>query len=137
MTDPVELPIDERLSYSKDFVEEAESRLASADDCAGPGAVVFWVKPKSMEDKIVAKHFVNAGTAVIMTGPVYDAHPSLDLLTLCFLVMENGFTVVGKSACASPENYDVQKGRDFAYQDAISQLWALEGYQLRAKLAGL
>lgn len=136
MTEPLELPIDERLSYSKAFVE-AEDRLASADDYAGRGAVAPRVTLKSMEDKIVAKHFVNAGSAVVMTGPVHDAHQSLGLLTLCFLVMANGFTVVGKSACASPENYDKVKGETFAYEDAIDQLWALEGYQLRSQLAGL
>jgi hypothetical protein len=61
--------------------------------------------------------------------------PELGLLTLCILVMQNGFTVIGKSAPASPENFDAEKGKLFAYEDAIKQLWPLEGYALREKLS--
>ena len=50
--------------------------------------------------------------------------------------MKNGFTLVGKSAPASPENFDPEKGREFAYQDAIRQAWPLMGFSLRDKLAG-
>ena len=48
--------------------------------------------------------------------------------------MRNGFTVIGKSAPASPENFDAAKGKLFAYEDAIKQLWPLEGYALRERL---
>ncbi len=50
--------------------------------------------------------------------------------------MQNGFTVIGKSAPASPENFDAETGRLFAYEDAIKQLWPLEGYALRERLSG-
>ena len=60
---------------------------------------------------------------------------SLDVLTVCILTMQNGFTVMGKSAPASEGNFDAGKGRRFAYEDAIKQLWPLEGYALREKLA--
>lgn len=63
-------------------------------------------------------------------------HPQLSLLTFCVLVMRNGFTVVGKSACASPENFDPELGRKIARQDAVNQVWPLMGYELRSKLAG-
>jgi hypothetical protein len=49
--------------------------------------------------------------------------------------MKNGFTLVGKSAPASPENFDREKGQRFAYEDAIKQLWPLEGYALRERLS--
>jgi hypothetical protein len=45
--------------------------------------------------------------------------------------MLNGFTVVGKAAPVSAINFDLQRGRDLAYEDAFRQLWALEGYLLR------
>lgn len=57
------------------------------------------------------------------------------LLTVCILVLDNGFTIVGKSAPASPENFDKDYGEKLAYEDAIRQLWPLEGYLLREKLA--
>ncbi len=58
----------------------------------------------------------------------------LGLLTFCVIVLINGFTVTGESACASPENFDAQIGRDIAYQAAREKLWPLLGYQLKDKL---
>lgn len=61
---------------------------------------------------------------------------NLSLLTVCALVLKNGFTVVGTSACVDPANFDEQKGREIARQNAIQQLWPILGYQLREKLHG-
>jgi hypothetical protein len=60
----------------------------------------------------------------------------LGLLTFCVLVLRNGFTVTGQSACASPENFDAELGRKIARADAITGVWPLLGYELRTKLAG-
>ena len=57
------------------------------------------------------------------------------LLTLCIITMQNGFMVLGKSAPASPENYNEQLGQQLAYEDAFRQVWPLEGYVLRERLA--
>lgn len=62
--------------------------------------------------------------------------PELQCLTICILTLKNGFTVVGKSACASPTNYDADLGYKIAREDARKQIWVLEGYLLRSKLAG-
>ena len=62
---------------------------------------------------------------------------SLRLLTFCVLVLRNGFTVTGESACASPENFDAEIGRNIARQNAVQKIWPLMGYELRTKLAGL
>ena len=67
-------------------------------------------------------------------------HPhdiALGLLTFCVLVLRNGFTVTGESACASPENFDAEIGRKVARQNAINKVWPLMGYELRSKLAGV
>ena len=58
----------------------------------------------------------------------------LDLLTFCVLVLKNGFTVTGESACASPENFDEELGRKIARANAVSKCWPLMGYQLREQL---
>lgn len=63
----------------------------------------------------------------VITGP-------LTLLTLCVLVLKNGFTVVGKSAVASPENFDAEIGRKVARADAVNQCWPLLGYALKERL---
>lgn len=59
----------------------------------------------------------------------------LNLLTFCVLVLKNGFTVTGESACASPENFDAELGRKIARQNSISKVWPLLGYALRDKLS--
>lgn len=89
-----------------------------------------------MEAKIEREHYFTADVAVCAAQDVvsYEGDP-LKLLTICILVMQNGFTVIGKSAPASPENFDPEKGRRFAYEDAIKQLWPLEGYALRERLS--
>jgi hypothetical protein len=58
-----------------------------------------------------------------------------NILTLCVLKMQNGFYVVGESAPASPANFDPELGQKFAYENAIRQLWKLEGYSLRDQLS--
>lgn len=100
------------------------------------------ITPNDIEAAIVHETYINAGEAALIydpsfrrDGPLPDAAASLDLLTICILVLKNGFTVVGKSACASPENFDAELGRKIARDDAKRQIWALEGYQLRTKLA--
>lgn len=63
-----------------------------------------------------------------------DLEP-LELLTFCVLVLRNGFTVTGESACASPENFDAEIGRKIARQNAVQKIWPLMGYALKEKLS--
>jgi len=56
-------------------------------------------------------------------------------LTVCVLTLQNGFTVVGESACASPENFNKELGRKIARDHAKNKIWALEGYLLKQKLS--
>ena len=54
--------------------------------------------------------------------------------TLCILTMENGYSVKGISACVDPAEFDLTLGREYALQDAMNQVWPLEGYLLAEKL---
>jgi hypothetical protein len=63
----------------------------------------------------------------------YSIHAG-STLTICVLTLENGFTVVGKSACAHAGNFNKELGEKIAYDDAFKQIWALEGYLLREAL---
>ncbi|MEL5333851.1 Gp49 family protein [Serratia nevei] len=58
----------------------------------------------------------------------------LDYLTICTLVLRNGFTVTGESACASPENFDAEIGRKIARDNAVQKIWMLEGYLLKQRM---
>lgn len=64
-----------------------------------------------------------------------DYHVFGGVMTVCVLTLQNGFMVVGESACASPANFDADLGRKIARDNARNKIWALEGYALRNKLA--
>lgn len=57
-------------------------------------------------------------------------------MTVCCLTLKNGYNVVGTSAAASPENFDKSIGERIARDNARNQIWALEWYLLKSKLAG-
>lgn len=78
-----------------------------------------------------------AGEYYTTADKAFDGCPisdSLKLLTICVLVLKNGFTIIGKSAPASAENFDADLGRKLAYDDAVKQIWPLMGYELRERL---
>lgn len=52
-------------------------------------------------------------------------------LTVCCMTLENGFTVTGESACASPENFDAEIGQRIARENARNKVWGLEGYLVK------
>jgi hypothetical protein len=56
------------------------------------------------------------------------------LLTICVLVLQNGFTVTGESACADARNFDPEIGKRVAKQNAVNKIWPLMGYELRTRL---
>ncbi len=97
-------------------------------------AVAPRVSLASMEAKIAERYDITGSEAVDATMP--PTSPSLAILSICILVMDNGFTVIGKAAPASAENFNRELGKKFAYEDAIRQLWPLEGYLLRSQLGG-
>jgi hypothetical protein len=101
------------------------------------------VTPDSIKAIIHNEVYFTARDGVI--GEAFDAglidepngvgeHPALGLLTFCVLVLRNGFTVTGESACASPENFDAEIGRKIARENAINKVWMLEGYLLKEQL---
>lgn len=92
-----------------------------------------------IEAEIASEFYFTAGDGVrgeseMGTSPAGRAR-SLELLTFCVLVLRNGFTVTGESACASPENFDRDKGRRLARQKAVDKVWPLLGYVLKQRLA--
>ena len=106
--------------------------LAASEALAAMNAEAPRVSLKSMEDKIVASNYFTIGEAVAaLSQPTSE---ELNIITVCVLRMENGFVLLGKSAPASAANFDPVKGQTFAYEDAINQLWTLEGYLLKTKL---
>jgi len=90
------------------------------------------VTPADIEAVIASERYFTAGEgAAFQAGEIPDP---LYLLTFCVLVLKNGFTVTGESACASPANFDAEIGRKIARQNALQKIWQLEGYLLRERL---
>lgn len=96
------------------------------------------ITPADVEANIATEWYINAGTGVVPDSfqPPVNASSPLNLLTICVLVLKNGFTVTGESACASPENYNQEIGRKIARQKAVEKIWPLMGYELRSQLSG-
>jgi hypothetical protein len=99
------------------------------------------VTPADIEANIDAEFYFTADEAAQIHGAptmsnFREKWAALQCLTFCVLVLRNGFTVTGESACASPENFDAEVGRKIARQNAVQKIWPLMGYELRTKLAG-
>ena len=92
------------------------------------------ITPADIEANIVSEHYINAGGAIYGYDNQTAISP-LDLLTFCVIVLRNGFTVTGESACASPENFDSEIGRKVARQNAVQKIWPLMGYELKTWLS--
>ena len=98
------------------------------------------VTSADIEAEIASEHFFTAQQGVqgecLDSGSacVDSARNPLNLLTFCVLVLRNGFTVTGESACASPENFDAEIGRKIARQNAEQKIWPLMGYALKERL---
>ena len=94
------------------------------------------VTPAALKDEIVSAHFFTAADAVAYNagGPTVVPDAPLKLLTFCILVLRNGFTVHGVSACASPENYNKEIGERIARENAEREIWPLLGFRLRDEL---
>lgn len=90
-----------------------------------------------IEANIASEYYFTAEHGT--TGNSDHVHPDdripLSLLTFCVLVLQNGYTVTGESACASPENFDAKIGRVIARKNAVEKIWALMGYELKCRLA--
>ena len=69
----------------------------------------------------------------IIVSEQYHVFPGTTF-TSCLITLENGFTVLGESACASPENYNAKLGREIAKKSAVGKIWPLEGYLLKERL---
>lgn len=103
------------------------------------GKTAARVTPADIEANIASEHCFTAddgewGASKHQNKP---KHPQLSLLTFCVLVLRNGFTVTGESACASPENFDAEIGRKIARANAVQKMWPLMGYALRDRISEL
>lgn len=113
------------------------------------GLIAPRVTPGDIEDNIAETHYFTAWEGAQLaywagydetdSPKTIEGEPDADgplaLLTFCVLVLRNGFTVTGESACASPENFDAEIGRKVARANAVQKIWPLLGYALKQRLS--
>lgn len=114
------------------------------------GKTAARVTPADIEANIASEHYFTADDGcvgaftnrqVLAGRGIYPDEigrrqpDPLSLLTFCVIILRNGFTVTGESACASPENFDAEIGRKIARENAVQKIWPLMGYELRSQLS--
>jgi hypothetical protein len=111
-------------------------------DIQAKGLTAPRVTPQDIEANIAHIFYFTAADGVegndFTDRPANDdvaAWRPLNLLTFCVIVLRNGFTVTGESACASPENFDAEIGRKIARENAKQKMWPLMGYALKQQLS--
>ena len=136
------------LIHAKETMDNIEQEI-QAKGLTAPRVTIV-----DIEANIASEHYFTAGEGVIgaFAAGEFDSRssdvvilrrdiastevmkPSLNLLTFCVLVLRNGFTVTGESACASPENFDAEVGRRIARENAVQKIWPLLGFALKERL---
>lgn len=102
------------------------------------GLTAARITPSDIRQTITDEFFFTAAQGISAAYPIpatsIDLPSGVNLLTFCVLVLRNGFTVTGESACVSPENFDPVIGQKVARQNAEQKIWMLEGYLLKESL---
>jgi hypothetical protein len=106
-------------------------------------AIAPRVTLEQVEASIISEHYFTAGDgdahvaeqASLGLDHIRQTPVALNCLTFCILVLRNGYTVSGQSACADPANFKPDIGRRLARVNAVNQIWTLLGYELKTKLA--
>lgn len=95
---------------------------------AQPGMIVPMpmpvpVQPTAMEAEIRDEYYRNLGSALkTPDGPAAN-------VTLCVLILRNGFVIVGKSACVDRANFNEELGKRLAKEDALKQIMPYLGWR--------
>ncbi|HEY5798682.1 MAG TPA: Gp49 family protein [Burkholderiaceae bacterium] len=118
----------------------AASDAAIEQEIQAKGLTAPRVTPADIDAAIASEHYFTAQNGVVGAsfssgaGVSDGTNNPLNLLTFCVLVLRNGFTVTGESACISRQNFDAEIGQKVARQNAVQKIWPLEGYRLKCEL---
>lgn len=92
------------------------------------------VTPADIEASIAYETFFSASQGALAADG--DAGPEeLGLLTICVLVLKNGFIVTGEYAFPSAERFNAEVGRRIARHEAVSKVWTLVDYEMCTQMA--
>lgn len=119
---------DALLRARKGLEEQAEPTPVAVDSCRNPVIAAITPTPvmaahsNAVLNDIESEHYRNLGGALKQTGPTAN-------VTLCVLVLKNGFVIVGKSACVNADDFNEDIGRKLAREDALRQMGPFIGFR--------
>ena len=100
------------------------------------------ITPSPIDAEIRSEHYFIAGDAIQLDTAVHEFPEDegwllgrTQVVTICVIQLKNGFVVTGDSAPADSANFDAQKGREAARENAVEKIWPLLGFRLRDELA--
>jgi hypothetical protein len=115
-----DVEVAEALLRARGGEEEAEPMTTG---CAVPPPAMPLVTSSLIDLEIESEYYRNLGSALkVPEGPAGN-------VTLCVLILRNGFVIVGKSACVHRENFNEEVGQRLAREDAIRQVGPFMGWR--------
>ena len=91
------------------------------------------IEARIQELRLNAPRVTNDHIDSLIHSVSYTVLPS-GKVTVCEIILKNGFSVRGESAVVSKENFNEEIGNKIAYQNARNEIWQLEGYLLQQRL---
>lgn len=82
---------------------------------------------------VIGNQLLNNPTGQGHVGGIENGE-TLGLITICCIVLANGFKVIGTSAPVSASNFRAEIGRAAAFNKARNELWPLLGFRLADRL---
>ena len=122
------------LSVHKENPNMSNSEQQIEQEIQDKGLNAPRLTPDHIDSKVKVVRYLTGDVTPAYVADGYENDCSAACLTICILTLENGFTVTGESARASPENFDRIIGHKIAYENARDKIWMLEGYLLKEKL---
>lgn len=104
--------------------------LQVTEDASAAVAVAPRVSKEFIENQIAVELYCDGGAFVAAAEGPDNLQPAYKHHTFCVLTTRAGFSVVGHSAPASPDNFNAELGKRFAYENAFRQLWPLFAFAL-------
>ena len=84
-----------------------------------------FVKNGMTEDGFVSKDYVESFIQEI-TSETKDIYGKL--ITVCYILLKNGWVIVDSSACVNPKNYSKEVGEDICKARAVKKVWEYLGF---------
>lgn len=117
------LAVQDDVEVSEALLRARNGMEEEAEPMTAPPPATPLVTSSMVDLEIVNEYYRNLGSAIkAPEGPAGN-------VTLCVLILRNGFVVIGKSACVHRENFNEEVGQRLAREDALRQVGPFMGWR--------